>query len=125
MVTSRQGPSANSTAAAAAARPKKRGMGGFGLKFLLFMLTIGVIGLGGIGLFAPSRLAIFQEQTLALLHGGIVSKNDETYVDGCVRMPEVDGPRAVRRTLRTVIFGDGTTLQIIFSDVPTATNACQ
>ncbi|WP_124681822.1 hypothetical protein [Candidatus Viridilinea mediisalina] len=122
MVTSKPVPGANSSAAA---RPKKRGMGGFGFKFLLIMLTLAMLGLGGIGIFAPSRLAIFQEQALGLLHGGIADRNEETFVDGCVRVANSDVPQAITRTKRTVIFGDGTTLEITFSGRPTATNACR
>ncbi|PDW04103.1 hypothetical protein CJ255_05270 [Candidatus Viridilinea mediisalina] len=100
-------------------------MGGFGFKFLLIMLTLAMLGLGGIGIFAPSRLAIFQEQALGLLHGGIADRNEETFVDGCVRVANSDVPQAITRTKRTVIFGDGTTLEITFSGRPTATNACR
>lgn len=119
MVTSKQIPSSQTTA-----RPKKRGMGGAGFMFLLIILVVGALGLGGIGLFAPTRLAIVHERTLSLLHGGIASSNEQTYVDGCVRVEGQEGPRAVTRTQRTVVFGDGTTLEVVFSGAPAATNAC-
>jgi hypothetical protein len=122
MVTSRQAP--NSPNSPTSVRPKKRSMGGVGLKFLLLILTIGVLGLGGIGIFAPARLAVFHERTLGLLHGGITDTQEQTYVDGCVYVADQGGPRAITRTQRTVIFGDGTTLQVVFSGAPAETNAC-
>ncbi|HMQ33580.1 MAG TPA: hypothetical protein PKD53_22805 [Chloroflexaceae bacterium] len=99
-------------------------MGGASVVFALFLLLVGTLGLAGIGLFAPTRLATVHEQTLGLLHGGIAAVDEQTYVDGCVAVAGVEGLRAVARTHRTVSFNDGTTLQVVFSGRPEQTNAC-
>lgn len=119
MVTSKQLPTQTT-----ATRPKRRGLGGAGIMFFLMIVLAGALSLGAVGLFAPSRLALVQEQTLGLLHGGIAATDETTYVDGCVSVEGQEGPRAVTRTRRTVIFRDGTTLEVVFSGTPAPTNAC-
>jgi hypothetical protein len=103
-------------------RPRRRGGGSFLFFFLLLVLLTGV--LAGAGLFVPARLAMAQEQVLGILHGGIVNSLEETYVDGCVPVAGEDGLRAVTRTRRYVVFGDGTTLEVVFSGRPATNNAC-
>ncbi|MFV9503698.1 MAG: hypothetical protein AB4911_03950 [Oscillochloridaceae bacterium umkhey_bin13] len=119
MVTSKQLPNGSVTL-----KPKRRGMGGAAALFMLVILMAGVIAIAGVGLFAPARLAIVHEQALGLIHGGIASTNEETYVDGCVSVPGLDGRRAITRTHRTVTFRNGTTLEVVFSGAPAPTNAC-
>ncbi len=119
MVTSKQLPGDS-----ASAKPKRRSMGGASIFFVLFILLAGALGIAGLGILAPTRLATIQEQALGLLHGGIAAVDEQTYVDGCVPVEGYDGLRAIARTHRTVIFNDGTSLQVIFSGKPELTNAC-
>ncbi len=105
-----------------ATKPQRRRSSGGGLIFLLLLLLAVSLGLAGVGLFAPTRLAIAQEQTLGLLNGGIMSSTETTYVDGCVRIPGADQPQAITRTRRSVVFRNGTTLEIVFSGRPAPTN---
>lgn len=119
MVTSKQLPGST-----VVLKPRRRGLGGAGLiLFLIVALSI-ALTLAGFGLFAPTRLALAQEQTLGLLHGGIVAVSEQTYVDGCVSLEGYDGPQAITRTHRVVSFYDGTTLEVVFSGKPAQTNAC-
>lgn len=106
--------------------PKKRGVGTRGILILLGLVFVGALTLGGIALFAPVRLAVAHELVLSMLHGGVVDSSENTYVDGCVRVQEGDKEitKAITRTHRKVRFGDGSTLEVIFSGVPTQTNAC-
>lgn len=99
-------------------------MGGAGIITLLILVLIGAIAVAGVGIFAPVRLAVAQERALELLHGGIADTFEETYVDGCVRVPGADAPRAVTRTRRIVTFRDGTSFEVVFSGKPQPTNAC-
>jgi hypothetical protein len=93
---------------------------------LLMFLLVGMIGLGliiaGTGIFAPNSLALVQQQSLALLRGGIVAEQEQTFVDGCVRLEGFDTPQAITRTRRVVVYADGTTLEVVFSGRPTPTN---
>jgi hypothetical protein len=98
-------------------KPRRRGSGA--IVILLVLLLILSIALAGFGVFSPARLAYAQEQTLSLLHGGVIGRTEHTYVDVCVRTPDVDGPQAVTRTVRTSIFRDGTSLSVTFSSSPT------
>ena len=118
MVTSKQLPGG-----AVVLRPR-RGMGGAGIITLLVVLLAGLLAVAGVGLFAPARLALVHEHALALLHGGIAETFEETYVDGCVAVPDADSPQAVTRTRRIATYRDGTTLEVVFSNRPTPTNAC-
>jgi hypothetical protein len=117
MVTSKQLPGG-----AVVIRPR-RGMGA-GFLILLIVLLAAVIAVVGVGLFAPARLALVHEQTLGLLHGGIAATSEETYVDGCVAVAGADALQAVTRTRRVVTYRDSTTLEVVFSNRPTPTNAC-
>jgi len=118
MVTSKQLPNGS-----VVIRPK-RGVGGAGLIALMIFLLTALIALAGIGLFAPTRLALLHEQALGLLHGGIAHVDEQSYVDGCVIVDGADAPQAVMRTRRMVNYRDGTSLEIVFSAQPAATNAC-
>jgi hypothetical protein len=105
-------------------KPRKRSMGGAGFLLLLMLIVFGALGLGGVALFAPTRLSMAQEQVLGVVHGGIASAEERTYVDGCVATGGTDELFAVARTRRTVIFADGTMLEVVFSGQPQPTNAC-
>jgi hypothetical protein len=118
MVTSKQLPSGS-----VVIRPR-RSAGGAGLIALLIILLTGVIAIAGIGLFAPTRLAVAHEQALGLLHGGVAEVDEQSYVDGCVAVAGAEAPQAVMRTRRVVSYRDGTTLEVVFSAQPAATNAC-
>lgn len=108
---------------ATGARPRRRSNAG-AVMFLL-LITIGLVGVLGVGFLAPSRLALVQEQVLRVIHGGIVDTTEETIVEGCLRLEGYDTPQAVTRTVRTVTFGDGTSLTITFTSRPAPTNmAC-
>ena len=101
-------------------KPRRRSSGGLVALLLLFLIIC--LLLIGFGVFFPARLALVQERTLGLLHGGIVERTERTYVDACVQVQGADGPQAVTRTVRTIAFGDGTSLAVIFSSAPTPTN---
>lgn len=118
MVTSKQLPSGS-----VVVRPRRGGTGA-GIIALLLILFFGAIALAGVGLFAPTRLAIVHEHALGLLHGGIVDVAEETFVDGCVSVPGAASPQAVTRTRRLVAYRDGTSLEVVFSGKPAPTNAC-
>lgn len=92
--------------------------------FFLTIVLAGAIALGGVAIFMPARLALVQERLIGLVHGGIANVYEETYVDGCVSVDGADGPRAITRTRRITSFGDGTTLEVVFSGQPALTNAC-
>jgi hypothetical protein len=98
-------------------KPRRRG--GSGAAIILVLILIVAALLAGFGIFSPARLAYAQEQTLGLLHGGVVEREERTFVDACVLLPDADGPQAVTRTVRTIAFGDGTTLAVTFSSSPT------
>jgi hypothetical protein len=98
-------------------KPRRRV--GSGAVLLLALVLIAAVLLAGFGLFSPARLAFAQEQTLGLLHGGVVGREERTFVDACVQLPGADGPQAVTRTIRTIAFGDGTALAVAFSSSPT------
>ena len=98
-------------------KPRRRA--GSGAVLLLALVLIAAVLLVGFGIFSPARLAYAQEQTLGLLHGGVIGREERTFVDACVQLPDVDGPQAVTRTVRTIAFGDGTVLAVTFSSSPT------
>ena len=105
-------------------KPRQRSMGGAGFISLLILIGFGALGIGGVALFSPTRLALAQEQALALVHGGIASTEERTYVDGCVATSDSDELSAVARTRRMITFADGTMLEVVFSGQPQPTNAC-
>jgi hypothetical protein len=98
-------------------KPRRRTRAGAVL-LLALILIVGVL-LAGFGIFSPARLALAQEQMLGLLHGGVAGRDERTFVDACIQLPGADGPQAVTRTVRTIAFGDGTTLAVTFSTSPT------
>jgi hypothetical protein len=102
-------------------KPRRRA--GSGVVILLALALIAAIALAGFGIFSPARLAYAQEQTLGLLHGGVVGREEHTFVDACVLLPDADGPQAVTRTVRTIAFADGTVLAVTFSSSPTPSMA--
>ena len=96
---------------------------------LMMMLFVGMIAfalaVAATGLFAPNSLALVQEQALGVLRGGIVAQDEQTFVDGCVRLEGFETAQAITRTKRVVVYADGTTLEVVFSGRPTPTNmAC-
>jgi hypothetical protein len=105
-------------------KPRRGAGGGAAIILFLIFLAAGAIALAGLGIFTPASLAIPQERVLGLLHGGIADTVEQTLVDGCVKVPDADGPRAVTRTRRTISFRDGTSLEVVFSGAPALTNAC-
>jgi hypothetical protein len=105
-------------------KPRRAAGGSATILLLLIIVAAGALALAGLGIFTPVSLATPQERALSLLHGGIADTLEETYVDGCVQVPDVDGPRAVTRTRRTISFRDGTSLEVVFSGAPALTNAC-
>ncbi|NTV65893.1 MAG: hypothetical protein HGA65_20480 [Oscillochloris sp.] len=105
-------------------KPRRNSVGGAAIILLLILLGAGAIALAGLGIFAPNSLAAPQERILGLVHGGVANTNDETFVDGCVDVPEAGGPRAITRTRRTITFRDGTSLEVTFNGAPALTNAC-
>jgi hypothetical protein len=98
-------------------KPRRRA--GSGAVIMLALVLIVAVLLAGFGIFSPARLAYAQEQTLGLLHGGVIGREERTFVDACVLLPDADGPQAVTRTVRTIAFGDGTMLAVTFSSSPT------
>jgi hypothetical protein len=114
-----------STATTNQTKPRRRGFGGGLFFFMILLLLVAAIATGGAGLFVPARLALVQEQTLALLHGGIASREEQTFVEGCVTVQGIDQPQAITRVRRETHFGDGTSLVVVFSSQPATNSACQ
>ncbi len=105
-------------------KPRRKSSAPAVLMLFFVLILAGSLTLAWLGFTAPAKLAIPQEQILGLLHGGVADTYEETYVDACVRIEGADGPRAITRSRRVITFGDGTTIQVVFSGVPTLTNAC-
>ncbi|NJM07956.1 hypothetical protein HC891_19845 [Candidatus Gracilibacteria bacterium] len=105
------------------AKQPRRGVFGAGFIFFLMLVIAGGLTIGAIGLFAPTRLALVQEHTLSVLHGGIADTSEVIYVDNCVQVEGADSPQAITRTRRIVTYRDGTMLEIVFSGPATSTNA--
>lgn len=97
-------------------------MRGGGLIIILLLLLV-VVALAGTAVLQPLRLGFVQEQVLGLVHGGIVGEQQETFVENCLQIEGQEGLRAVQRTRRRVFFADGTSLEIIYSEPPTISNA--
>lgn len=102
-------------------KPRRRSAGGVALLLVLLLSAI-VIALG-FGFFAPSKLALLQERAIGLLHGGVASSEERTFIDACVNVPDAEGTQAVTRTVRTTTFRDGTALSVTFSSAPAPTNS--
>ena len=102
-------------------KPRRRGANGMAL-LLVLLLSAGVIALG-FGFFAPAKLALFQERAIGLLHGGVTTIEERTFIDACVSVPDAEGAQAVTRTVRTTSFSDGTSLSVTFSSPPSPTNS--
>jgi len=64
-----------------------------------------------------------QERAIGMLHGGVTSSEEHTFIDACVSIPDAEGTQAVTRTVRTTSFQDGTTLSVTFSSPPSPTNS--
>jgi hypothetical protein len=94
---------------------------GFGKLVLFGFVMIGIVAVLLLGLFRPAQLAIVQEQVLALLHGGVASREEQRYIEACVATP--DGFQASERTIRTVHYKDGTWLSVSFAARPSKTTA--
>jgi hypothetical protein len=95
-----------------------------GAGLLLILLVLGaVLAVAGTGYMAPTRLAFLQEQVLGFVHGGIAHVEEDSSVQSCVYINEGEPPKAVTRIRRTVFFRDGTSLEITFNGVPTASDA--
>ena len=102
-------------------KPRRRSAGGVLMLFVL-LIAAGALTLG-FGFFAPSRLALLQERAIGVLHGGVASSEERTFIDACVQVPDAEGTQAVTRTVRTTTFRDGTALTVTFSSPPTPTNS--
>ena len=101
-------------------KPRRRGAGGMAL----LILVLSAIALtSGFVFFAPAKLSLVQERAISLLHGGIASSEERTFIDACVSIPDAEGTQAVTRTVRTTSFHDGTTLSVTFSSPPAPTNS--
>lgn len=88
---------------------------------LFLLLILGVVGIAATGVLAPQSLSFLQENVLGVLHGGIADVSEERYVDNCV--PMEGQVMAVPRVRRTVVFNDGTSLVIVFSERPHPSDA--
>lgn len=110
----------NSAAPRPSISPPRRRLG-FAKLVLLGFVIFSVIVVLLFGLFRPAQLAIVQEQVLALLHGGIASREEQRYIEACVATP--DGFQASERTIRTVHYKDGTWLSVSFAARPSKTTA--
>ena len=102
-------------------KPRRRGAGGMAL--LLIVILIASMLTIGFSFFAPAKLSLVQEHAISLLHGGIASNEERTFIDACVSIPDADGSQAVTRTVRTTNFRDGTTFSVTFSSAPAPTNS--
>lgn len=104
-------------------KPQRRSGGGL-MMVLLLLVLLGVGGaVVGMAFLAPARLALIQEYTIGLLHGGIETREEHSFVDACVPIPGADKPQAVSRTVRTTTYRDGTSLVVTFSSSPSPTNS--
>jgi len=101
-------------------KPRRRGAGGM---VLLIVILSAITLTIGFGFFAPAKLSLVQEHVISLLHGGIASNEERTFIDACVSIPDADGSQAVTRTVRTTYFRDGTTFSVTFSSAPSPTNS--
>lgn len=99
-------------------KPRRGGNSGF--MFLLLLLTFAVAAVFVIGFLAPNRLSAPQEQILGLLHGGISDVQAQTTVE-CVTQPSDGTQQAITRFSRTLTYGDGTSLTVVFNSTPTQT----
>jgi hypothetical protein len=102
-------------------KPRRRT--GAGAVVLLIVLVSVSLAFLGTGFFAPAKLAIIQERMIGMLHGGVATIEEHTFVDACIEGQNAGSPQAVTRTVRTTIFLDGTSLSVTFSSVPTPTNS--
>lgn len=102
-------------------KPRRRAGAGIMIMLVLVLAIAGT--LIGFGFLSPTRLAIAQEQTLGLLHGGVLDREERTFIDTCVQSLDGEGNQAVARTIRTITFNDGTSLSVIFSTIPAPTTA--
>ncbi len=102
-------------------KPRRRA--GAGIVIMLVLLLAVAVTLVGFGFLSPTRLVFAQEQTLSLLHGGVLDREEHTFIDACVELPDGESNQAVARTIRTITFNDGTSLSVIFSTSPTPTTA--
>ena len=103
-------------------RPQRRRLTKPSVLMLITIFVVSVTALALFGLFTPTRLAFMHERTLSVLHGGVANTSEELYVDSCVWIEGAVRPQAVTRTQRTVMFRDGTSLDVRFSGKPTPTN---
>lgn len=92
------------------------------LVFLIFVVVIIPLFLIGVGRYEPVKLGIVHEQLLGLMKGGATPTQEEVVVEGCAKLPHVDGFWAVRRIKRTTWFADGSSLTLIYSEPPEPTN---
>jgi len=102
-------------------KPRRRS--GVATIVLVMILLSASLALLGIGFFAPAKLAMVQERMIGVFHGGVARIEEHTFVDACVEAQDAEGPQAVTRTIRTVVFRDGTSLSVTFSSIPTPTNS--
>jgi hypothetical protein len=117
------------------ASPKKKSSGPL---LILIVIIFFPIILLAVGKYEPTKLAIIQEQILGILHGGVSRPSESSEVDPCVvvpyqqRTPIENGViiqqrqtmKAVRRFERTVRFGDGAEMTIIYSAPPENNPEC-
>jgi|GEM_PF-2409713 cell division protein FtsB len=100
-------------------KPRRRRRSGMGL-LLIFLLLLFFSGtLLGFGFFSPARLSLAQEQLLSVVHGGVQSREERTFIDACIE--GLEGGQAVTRTIRTTVFNDGSSLSVVFSSQPSPT----
>jgi hypothetical protein len=102
-------------------KPRRRAGAGIVIVLVLLLAIAGT--LAGFGFLSPTRLAFAQEQTLSLLHGGVLDREEHTFIDACLDPSDSGDNQAVARTVRTITFNDGTSLSVIFSTSPTPTTA--
>jgi uncharacterized membrane protein YgcG len=102
-------------------KPRRRAGPGTLIMLVLLLAVAGT--LIGFGFLSPTRLVFAQERTLSLLHGGVLDREERTFIDACVELQGAEGNQAVTRTVRTITFNDGTSLSVIFSTSPSPTTA--
>lgn len=104
-----------------ASAPAKRRRAGNKTKAAALLIAGLMVATAAVAFLMPTRLSLAQEQVIGLLHSGVTVREERSFVDSCVQVGE-DGPQAVTRTPRTMIFGDGTSLVTTFSARPTPSN---
>lgn len=82
---------------------------------IFLLLVVGAVAIGGTAILSPQSLVFFQEQTLGIIHGGVVDRNEQKFEE-CIQTNE--GTRVITGVRRVTRFRDGTSLETVFRERP-------